>query len=116
MLMICDGLNDSGALRQSHVGIAISEDIKVFSPASDALLDASKFDKLVDFLTFSKTAIKIVKISFLLSLVYNFIGLSWAVSGQLSPVIAAIFMPISSISVVLFAVGLTYLFAWKKGF
>lgn len=116
MLMIGDGLNDSGALRQSHIGIAISEDIKVFSPASDALLDASKFDKLVDFLTFSKTAIKIVKISFLLSLVYNFIGISWAVSGQLSPVVAAIFMPISSISVVLFAVGLTYLFAWKKGF
>jgi P-type Cu+ transporter len=116
ILMIGDGLNDSGALRQSHVGIAISEDIKVFSPASDALLDASEFDKLVDFISFSKTAIKIVKTSFLLSLVYNFIGLSWAISGQLLPVTAAIFMPLSSISVVLFAVGLTYFFAWKKGF
>lgn len=116
ILMIGDGLNDAGALRQSHVGIAISEDVKVFTPACDAILDASVFDRLNDFLGFSKTAINIVKASFILSLVYNFIGIGWAVSGQLSPVMAAIFMPLSSISVVLFATGLTHLFAWLKGF
>jgi len=47
-------------------------------------------------------------------LVYNFIGIGWAVTGELSPVLAAIFMPLSSISVVLFAVGLTHLFAYFR--
>ena len=100
--MVGDGLNDSGALKQSDVGIVISENVNVFSPACDGILDASKITDLDKIFGLSQKGIKIIKWSFLLSLAYNLIGLAFAVTGHLMPVVAAILMPLSSISVVAF--------------
>lgn len=102
VLMIGDGLNDAGALKQSDVGFVISENTNVFSPACDGILDASKFNKIADYLNFSKSGVSIIKWAFLFSLFYNLIGLSFAVTGHLRPVVAAILMPLSSISIVVF--------------
>ena len=112
-MMLGDGLNDAGALSQSNVGVAISENINVFSPACDAILDAKFFNRLPIFITLSHKTMTIIKISFIISFLYNIIGLLFAVTGNLSPITAAVLMPISSISVVLFVTLSTNLIAKK---
>lgn len=113
VMMLGDGLNDAGALVQSDVGIAISENINVFSPACDSILDARSFSKLPSFLKLSKKTMSIIKMSFVISFLYNIIGLLFAITGNLSPIVAAILMPVSSISVVLFATLATNFVAKK---
>jgi len=103
ILMIGDGLNDAGALWQSDVAIAVTEQNNAFSPACDAILSGSSFARLAGFMSFTTATIRVVYWSFALSLLYNFIGLYFAVQGALSPVFAAILMPLSSISVVVFS-------------
>ncbi|HEX4946528.1 MAG TPA: heavy metal translocating P-type ATPase metal-binding domain-containing protein [Blastocatellia bacterium] len=103
--MIGDGLNDAGALQQSNVGIALTEDTSTFTPACDAILDAEQLHRLPVFIGFARYALRVLVAAFLLSLVYNTIGLTLAVTGQLSPLVTAIFMPLSSWSVVAVAWG-----------
>jgi Cu+-exporting ATPase len=115
VLMLGDGLNDAGALMQSNVGIAVSDNTAQFTPACDAILDGSYVNKMDKFLAFAKDGKKIVLASFILSIIYNIVGLSFAVSAQLSPMVAAILMPASSISIVLLVTLLSNIVARKKG-
>jgi Cu+-exporting ATPase len=115
IMMIGDGLNDAGALKQSNIGIAVTEQTNNFTPASDAIIEAKELSRLMQFIKLCRDNKKIVMASFALSIMYNIIGLFFAVQGNLSPLIAAILMPSSSLSILLITFGSSNLLArWKK--
>ena len=74
-------------------------------------MSGEKITELDKYMNYSKDAMTIVKMTFAISLMYNVIGVSFAVLGKVSPLFAAILMPISSISVVVFTSGATW---WRS--
>jgi P-type Cu+ transporter len=115
VLMLGDGLNDAGALKQSDVGIAVSENTSQFTPASDGILDSNHATKLPAFLSYARAGKKVVLVSWIISILYNFVGLSFALSANLSPMVAAILMPVSSITIVTFVSIATSIAAKQRG-
>lgn len=108
VLMAGDGLNDAGALKAADFGISVAEDSTQFTPSCEGILSATALYQLPKYLQFSKATVRAVKFCIALSFAYNIVGLFYASSGMLSPVFAAILMPLSSVSVVVLSTALTH--------
>ncbi len=115
VMMIGDGLNDAGALQQSNVGVTLADDVNTFTPSCDAIIDARQLRKFPALMRLARRSGLLISMSFGVSLLYNVVGLSLAMQGLMKPVLAAILMPCSTLSIVLIAWGISSLMAYRMG-
>lgn len=101
--MVGDGLNDAGALRKATLGLAVADQLYAFTPSADALVEASSLGNLPEAIALATSARTTVKLLLAVSVAYNLVGLGFALQGWLSPLVAAVLMPLSSLTVVVLA-------------
>jgi Cu+-exporting ATPase len=111
--MIGDGLNDAGALKAADVGIAITKESSNFAPASDAMLQQHLLNYIHQYILYTKKSMWSIKITIALSVIANAVGLYYACQGFFTPLVAAILMPVASVSFVLTVILLTNYYGKK---
>lgn len=100
-IMLGDGANDAIALSKAYVGIAVKGSAEISLRAADIYLSQNGIKNVISVIAASRETIKIIKRNIIFSILYNIIGSYLAISGQITPLIAAILMPLSSITVLI---------------
>lgn len=101
IMMIGDGINDAPALALADVSVSFALGTSLTQNVAEIIINNDRLAPILDLLRISSKSILVMKQNFALALVYNLCALSFAVSGLVTPLIAAVAMSSSSLLVIL---------------
>lgn len=107
VLMVGDGLNDAAALSQAHVSISFGNAAGASQTAADLILQGDNLGPIVEAIDVARKARTLVLQNFWLSALYNLVAVPFAIAGFVTPLLAAIAMSVSSLTVTLNALRLS---------
>ena len=99
--MIGDGANDAIAMKEANVSISLRGAMDISLSPSDIYLTRDPMESIKEVMNLASRTYLSIKINLAISLAYNIFGVALSLLGYVTPLFAAILMPISSISVVL---------------
>ena len=102
-------------MQQADAEISITDKITQIS-ASDLIMDGNIVDRLPEIFRFTRSGLNIIKGIFIVSLAYNIVGISFAVQGTMSPLVAAILMPMSAFTVIILSYIFVYIVVKRQKF
>jgi Cu2+-exporting ATPase len=101
VVMVGDGVNDAAAMARATVGIAVRGGAEASLAVADVYLSRGGLTPLDELMAGAERTLRVIRRNIAFSLAYNLAGAALAMGGWINPLIAAILMPASSLTVVL---------------